>query len=86
MLVRINLYMDIVEKLKWSKKDLLLDKEIATIKDVLESVKDLKELILSNPEGYMILLNGINIRLLKGLDTALSDNAVIDVFPPAGGG
>lgn len=86
MLVRINLYMDMVEKLKWSKKDLFLDKETVTIKDVLEFVNDLKELILSNPEGYMILLNGINIRLLKGLDTVLPDKAVIDIFPPAGGG
>ncbi|MEM0000504.1 MAG: MoaD/ThiS family protein [Desulfurococcaceae archaeon] len=86
MLIRINLYMDIAKKLKWSKKDVHLDKETITVRDVLESLEDLRELVLSNPDDYMILINGINMRLLKGLDTVLPDGAVIDVFPPAGGG
>ena len=37
-------------------------------------------------ENYIILLNGKNIRLLKGLDTTLQDGDEIAIFPPVAGG
>ena len=37
-------------------------------------------------KGYMILVNGKNIEHLQGLDTPLSDDDTVSIFPPAGGG
>ncbi len=36
--------------------------------------------------GLIVLINGRNIRQLEGLETVLSDGAVISLFPPAAGG
>ncbi|MDV3103140.1 MoaD/ThiS family protein [Thermococcus waiotapuensis] len=36
--------------------------------------------------GYLILVNGKNIEHLRGLDTPLSDEDTVSIFPPAGGG
>jgi len=35
---------------------------------------------------YIVLLNGRNIVLSKGLDTPVSNGDVIAIFPPVGGG
>jgi molybdopterin synthase sulfur carrier subunit len=37
-------------------------------------------------KGFLILLNGINILHLKGLDTEIKDGDTIVIFPPVGGG
>ncbi|ASJ00189.1 MoaD/ThiS family protein [Thermococcus gorgonarius] len=37
-------------------------------------------------QGYIILVNGKNIEHLQGLDTPLSDEDTVSIFPPAGGG
>jgi len=33
-----------------------------------------------------ILLDGLNVELLDGIDTALADGGVVSILPPAGGG
>jgi molybdopterin synthase sulfur carrier subunit len=33
-----------------------------------------------------VLVNGRNVKVLEGLDTALNDNDVVAIFPPVGGG
>ncbi|ACS34414.1 MoaD/ThiS family protein [Thermococcus gammatolerans] len=37
-------------------------------------------------DGYLILVNGKNIEHLQGLETPISDDDTVSVFPPAGGG
>lgn len=37
-------------------------------------------------EGTIILVNGISITHLEGLDTPLSENCFLDIFPPVAGG
>lgn len=36
--------------------------------------------------GLIVLVNGRNIKQLQGLNTVLSNEAVISLFPPAAGG
>jgi len=86
MRIRINLYMDLAEKLKWSHKELYLEKEKITLRELLNILRELREIVISNPDRFLILVNGINVRFLKDLDTELSDGTIIDIFPPSGGG
>ena len=87
MRVKVLLYSFLREKLGWKEKILELKGEKATINDVLRNLPDLKEVIMHNGiDNFMILVNGINIRLLKMLNTELSDGSEIAIFPPGGGG
>lgn len=86
MHVRVNVYMDLARKLKWSKREIAINKDKATVRDVLNSINELKDTVLPNLDSFMVLVNGINIRLLKGLDTEVGEGFTIDIFPPAGGG
>lgn len=36
--------------------------------------------------GVMVLVNGTHIAHLQGLDTPLSEDSTVDVFPPVAGG
>lgn len=36
--------------------------------------------------GFIILVNGKNIEHLQGLETPISDDDTVSIFPPAGGG
>ncbi len=36
--------------------------------------------------GVMVLVNGTHIAHLQGLDTPLSDDCTVDIFPPVAGG
>lgn len=36
--------------------------------------------------SLLILVNGVNIRLSKGLETTVDDGAEVSIFPPGGGG
>lgn len=78
--------MDLARKLGWRKKELILDREGITFREVLSMIKDLENAIIDNIDNYIILINGINIRLLKGIETEISNDTVIDIFPPAAGG
>lgn len=37
-------------------------------------------------QRIQIMVNGRNIRYLKGLDTVLTDTSSVAIFPPVGGG
>lgn len=60
------------------------------IRELLDQHPALTPAILSN-DGILsdhvhILLNGRNIRLLKGLDTIIQEGQKLDIFPPVAGG
>lgn len=86
MRVSINVYMDLAGKLGWSRRDLNIDKDKVTFKEVLSELRDLWNTIISNLDEYLILVNGVNIKLLRGLETEIYSDVTIDIFPPAGGG
>jgi len=37
-------------------------------------------------KGFLILVNGVNVLHLKGLDTEIKDGDTVVIFPPVGGG
>jgi molybdopterin converting factor small subunit len=78
--------MDLAGKLGWSKRDLNIDKDKVTFKEVLSELRDLWNTIINNLDEYLILVNGVNIKLLRGLETEIYSDVTIDIFPPAGGG
>jgi molybdopterin converting factor small subunit len=78
--------MDLAKKLGWKSKKLVINKEKVTFEEVLSIVKDLKNIITNNIDDYIVLVNGLNIKLLKGLETEIVSDTTIDIFPPAAGG
>ena len=86
MHININIYMNLAKKLGWKNKELVVNREKATFEEILSMVKDLKDIIINNLDEYIILINGLNIKLLKGLETEISGDVTIDIFPPAAGG
>lgn len=84
--IYVNVYMDLARKLGWGRKELVFDKERITFEEVLSMLKDLKNIIANNLDDYIVLINGINIKLLKGLETEIFNDTTIDIFPPAAGG
>jgi len=84
--ININIYMNLAKKLGWRNKELVVNREKATFEEILSMVKDLKDIIINNLDEYIILINGLNIKLLKGLETEISGDVTIDIFPPAAGG
>ncbi len=74
------------EKLGWKSKELIINIEKITFEEILPMVKDLKDIIINNLDEYIILINGLNTKLLKGLETEVSGDVTIDIFPPAAGG
>jgi molybdopterin converting factor small subunit len=84
--ININIYMDLAKKLGWKNIELVIDKEKTTFNEILSTVKDLKDAIINQLDDYIILINGLNIKLLKGLETEILGDTTIDIFPPAAGG
>jgi len=87
MKVKISVYATLREKLQWKTKELNLNKNSADLFDVFNELPDLKKHIIKNGkirEGFMILINGINIKFLS--DLKIKDGDEIDIFPPGGGG
>lgn len=78
--------MDLAKKLGWRRRELFVDKEKITLEDVLLMLEELRNAIIDNIDEYIILVNGVNIKLLNGLRTELVDDTTIDIFPPAAGG
>ncbi len=78
--------MDLTKKLGWSEKVFVLDREKVNLKELLSLLEDLKSVVLSNLDDYMVLVNGVNIKLLKGIETEICSDSTIDIFPPAAGG
>ncbi len=66
-----------------------LSSDKATLREVLGAVPGLLEEVAENERVkpmYKVLVNGINVEFLKGLDTDVKDGDEIAIFPPAGGG
>ncbi|MEM0340085.1 MAG: MoaD/ThiS family protein [Acidilobaceae archaeon] len=85
-MVKVRVYAFLREKLGWSSKELNMGRSVR-LREVLESVEELRPLIQLFESGELIVLvNGVNARLLQGLETSLSDEDTLDLFPPGGGG
>jgi molybdopterin converting factor small subunit len=78
--------MDLAKKLGWSRKEISIDKEKILLRDILSFFTDLRDIVVGNIDNYIVLVNGVNIKLLKGLETEIVGDTTIDVFPPAAGG
>jgi molybdopterin converting factor small subunit len=78
--------MDLAKKLGWSRKEISIDKDKILLRDILSFLTDLRDIVVGNIDNYIVLVNGINIKLLKGLETEIVGDTTIDIFPPAAGG
>ncbi len=59
--------------------------------DLCEDIPGLEDEIYSSEEkeirdGFLVLLNGRNIKHLEGLETAVEDGDKVVMFPPVAGG
>lgn len=87
MYVTIRLYTSLREKLRWCSKKIELDRDDLVLKDIFYSIEGLRDLVDKDFEmNYIVLLNGVNIRLLNVLNTRVHSGDIIDIFPPSGGG
>ncbi|MCC6017405.1 MAG: MoaD/ThiS family protein [Desulfurococcaceae archaeon] len=86
MKIYVNVYMDLAKKLGWSRKEISIDKDKILLSDILSFFTDLRDIVVGNIDNYIVLVNGVNIKLLKGLETEIVGDTTIDVFPPAAGG
>ncbi len=67
----------------------------ATIKELLEAIREqigekiykrIKTLLDDEGINLLILVNGRNIKHLKGIETKIKEKDRVDIFPPAAGG
>lgn len=87
MRVIIKIYASLREKLKWNEKVIELPKEKASLAEVINAIPILNEIVNERTlNNYMILINGVNIIMLKKLSSEVKDGDEIDIFPPAAGG
>ncbi len=87
MKVKVVLFSFLREKLGWKEKIVEVEGEKATLEAILDKLPDLKEAILSSDiDSFLILVDGVNVRLLKLLKTEVKDGTEIAIFPPGGGG
>jgi molybdopterin synthase sulfur carrier subunit len=79
------------------KRDELVDLEDqATVRTLLAKLMDeygvkfreyLLDPVSKEPKGYLqFLMDGRNIALMQGLDTALKEGSSLAILPPVGGG
>lgn len=69
--------------------ELELEGSEASLSEALSRVSGLLEEVSESGElkpMYKVLVNGINVEFLKGLETIVRDGDEISIFPPAGGG
>ncbi|MEM4788294.1 MAG: MoaD/ThiS family protein [Ignisphaera sp.] len=78
--------MDLAKKLGWRRKELVIDKDRISLRDLISLISDLNNLVIENIDEFIVLVNGINIKLLNDLDTEITADTIIDIFPPAAGG
>jgi len=89
MEVEVVIYFTLKERLGLPSKRLRLSGERAMLRDVLEAIPELLELLIRdgglNPD-YRVLIDGRNVVFLGGLEAEVRDGSRVGVFPPAGGG
>ena len=93
--VRLNTYASVNQQAGWNEKDIALD--VGTVEEVLRSAKlkdgsSLFDLVADEngiKDGYVVFLNGRNVKNIKSLETEIKDEArlsVMDVITmPMGG-
>lgn len=91
MRIIIRVYASLREKLNWWYKEFDIGEQETTIREALKKcLGDIGEIIinefLERETKYIILLNGVNISLLQGLDTLVKEGDSIDIFPAVAGG
>lgn len=87
MRVKIRVYMELALKLGWREREISTDGESTTLGELLRALPELREFINEEfTERFMVLVNGVNSRLLGGLQARVKDSDIVDIFPPAGGG
>ena len=92
MRVIVKVFSLLREKLGWSEKIVELNRDHATLADVLTYIPELAAIVFDNVErksirsDVIVLVNGINVKFLKEGDTEVKDGDVISIFPPGGGG
>jgi len=87
MRVRVEFFATLREKFG-KAVDVTLEED-ARLVDVLRKVEGLYEEVVEGGEikpRYKVLVNGLNVEFLQGLNTEVKDGDEICVFPPAGGG
>jgi len=88
MKVAIEFFATLREKFG-KRKEVILDSNPTTLRNVLSKVDGLLEEIAENgniKKMYKILLNGLNVEFLGGLNAKVKSGDEIYIFPPAGGG
>ena len=71
------------------RKKNLIDNEgrRLTVRDAISRLsRELLEFIERHPENVIILVNGVSINNLRGLDTVVGDGDKIAIMPVVGGG
>lgn len=89
MRVKVQVFAQLREKLKWGEKWVELNKNNASLRDVLSSLPELAKWVVEGDkirDDFIVLVNGLNVRFTGGLDTKVSDGDEIAIFPPGGGG
>ena len=88
MKVAIEFFATLREKFG-KRKEVILDSNPTTLRNVLSKVDGLLEEIAETgniKKMYKILLNGLNVEFLGGLNAKVKSGDEIYIFPPAGGG
>lgn len=95
MILRVKIkYFAIFREITNKREEELDVKEGATIKELLETLserygKRFKDLVFNGDvvsDRLLMLVDGVNIHSLNGLETKLSENATFVILPPVGGG
>jgi len=62
----------------------------STVRDLLEKLdsgeRSARLLEKFKSSAVYVLLDGLNVELLDGIETALANGGVVSILPPAGGG
>ena len=89
MRVEVAVYLTLMSKLGWSFKTLKLPGSKTRLVDVLEALPELKQVLISDKalnQDFKVLVDGVNVRFLGGLNAEIRDGSRLVVFPPVGGG
>lgn len=89
MKVEVVVYLALRSKLGRSSRTVSLPGDKTRLADVLERIPELKRTIVSGGrlhQDFKVLVDGVNISFLGGLDAEVRDGSRLVVFPPVGGG